>query len=944
MTWSAEGAASRTDPNPLETSGSVAGSWRPVEALATDSSRGKFSATGVPFRPLEPADLESSISARFRAVARMLPGVPALVSPGHSLTFAEADARADQAAAVLLAELGAGDEPVATLLPHSVGGLVGMLAALRTGRPLVMLDPMVPAARLGQILRQSGAVGCLTDPAGRPVLEEAGATVPLLDLEEVEAHPAAAATVGGLSPAGTPFPGDLGGADAVAAVVFTSGSTGEPKGVVWTNGTLVNDAYAGMLALGFAPGDRAALVLPYAFAAGFTVVGFALLNGVGLYAYDPRSLGIRDLPDWITSNELTTLHTTPSLLRSLVGALDDGAELTSLRLVTTCGEAVYGGDIAAIRPYLPPTAVYTNWSGSSEVASLAFFEIAPGEQIPEGTIPAGWPAAGKDVTIEREDGGVVPAGETGDVVVSSHFLAAGYWNAPELSAAKFSRLPDGRLRCATGDLGRFEPDGRLLLLGRRDAAVKVRGYLVEPSEIESALLALPEIAEAVVVAVRNPPEPNRLVAYIVPRAGDTTLSAAAIRRKLRMKLPTWMVPASIVPLPALPRTERGKVDRRALPEPPARSGSFRIPETQWEMLLADLWCRVLELEQVGVDDDFIELGGDSLAAEELRTLIAEEVGVRLPVTALVDAPTLGEFARKVSVAQRSGPAHPTIVPLRAGGTRPPLFCVAGAAQLALAYLSLARHLGDDQGVYAFQAHGFEQRGIPDWSVERAARRFVQLMRVIQPYGPYYVVGHSLGGLIALEMAQQLAAAGEEVALLTLLDSYLPASLRLAGDEEAARADGARQEAVPPAQARDTVADTYRRRMRSLRKVLLPEDPRNLFNKDTLLRMAQLPLTGLLVLPGLDEFDAFFAHGRMLERYYRPKPWAGRALVYRAMHNPDPAKAWSRYLTGSHDYHDVPTEHFSMMREPHIVDIARGIRAEMDSLIERHAAVGTRRGR
>jgi len=912
---------------------------------------------GVPFRPLEPADVESSISARFRAVARMLPDTPALVSPGQSFTFAEADARADQVAALLLAEFGPGDEPMATLLPHSATGLIGLLAALRTGRPAVLLDTMLPTARIGQILRKSGAVGCLVDATTRAVVDEAAAGGRVVDIDDAEnAAPAPAdettaaamngATAGVLGPGGAPFPGDLGGSDTVACVVFTSGSSGEPKGVIWTNGTLVNDAYAGALALDFTPGDRSALVLPYSFAAGLTVVAFALLNGAGVYAYDPRSLGIRDLPEWVTTNRLTTVHTTPSLLRSFVGALAGGDVLSDVRLVTTCGEAVYGGDIASLRPHLPPTATYTNWSGSSEVASLAFFPIGPGDPIPDGTIPTGWPAAGKDITIERADGSLLPAGQTGAVVVTSHHLAVGYWHAPQLTAGKFTPVPDGRLRCPTGDLGRFEDDGRLVLLGRGDDAVKVRGYLVEPSEIESALLALPDISEAVVVAVRNPPEPNRLVAYVVPRSGNTTLAAATIRRLLRAKLPTYMVPATIMTLPELPRTERGKIDRAALPPPRTAPASSGVPRTQWEVLLADLWARVLELEEIGVDDDFLELGGDSLAAEELRALVREELGVHLPATAVIDAPTLAEFARKVSVADRSGPAHPTIVPLRAHGTRPPLFCVAGAAGLALGFVSLSRRLGDDQPVFGFQAHGLERRGLPDWTVERAARRHLQLLRVIQPYGPYFLAGHSMGGLIALEMAHLLTAAGEEVALLVLVDTYLPASLRMAwgSDEQPADPTAASvgQAATATGGVGLGVAREYQRRMRvrprlrSLGRMLLPEQRRNVFNKDTLRRMAQLPLTGLFVLPGLDEFEAFFNYSRMLERFYRPRPWPGRTVVYRAMGNPDEPRAWSRYLTGEHEYHDVATEHFSVLREPHIQRIAEGIRGEMDEVLARRA--------
>jgi acyl-coenzyme A synthetase/AMP-(fatty) acid ligase len=280
--------------------------------------------------------------------------------------------------------------------------------------------------------------------------------------------------------------------------VFTSGSTGEPKGVAWTNATLLNDAHAGRERLGFAPGDRTALVLPLAFAAGLTVVVFALLNGAGVYAYDPRVLGLRDLAAWLTSQRLTTLHATPSLLRSLLGALEPDQVLPDLRLVTTCGEPVYGYDVVALRPHLAPEAMFVNWSGSSEVASLAFFEVAPGAPVCDGVLPVGWPAAGKDITIVDEAGVPVPTGETGEVMVTSAYMSAGYWPPNADMAARFTPLPDGRTAFSTGDLGRIDDDGAVALLGRRDAAAKIRGYLVEPSEVEAALLAIDEVVDAVV--------------------------------------------------------------------------------------------------------------------------------------------------------------------------------------------------------------------------------------------------------------------------------------------------------------------------------------------------------------------------------------------------------------------------------------------------------------
>jgi amino acid adenylation domain-containing protein len=882
------------------------------------------------FAPLSSQDVSGTVMARLRAVAAALPNDVAVVASGVQKTFAQLDAESDALAAALSAA-DPGEQPVAMLLGHGVSGVVGLLGALKLGRPVVPLDPLVPAARLQQIVQVAGVRCCLTDARHASLASELGPSITtIVDLERALAD----------APAGQPIVRAAGLTD-VAVIVFTSGSTGTPKGVAWTHGTLLNEAYAGAERLGFSREDRFGLVLPYTFAAGLTVLFFALLNGAGVHMLDPRASGVRDLPGWIASQKLTALPVTPSLLRSLVGVFSPGQVLTDLRLVMICGEPVYGEDIASVRPYLSNACACVNWCGASEIGSLAFFPVAAEAPLPRGPVPAGYLAAGKELVLYREDGTPAPRGETGEVVVTSAFTAAGYWRGEPGIASRFSVEADGRRTYRSGDLGRFDANGVLTLLGRKDAAVKIRGYLVEPAEVEAVLRTSPAVGDAVVLATPEPSGSKRLLAYVVPRAGEQVVSAAALRRLLRAKLPAWMVPATIVWLSELPRNERGKVDRLALPAPTPRAVPFAEPSWDWDLMVADLWKQVLHLDEISLHDDFTELGGDSLAAAELRSLVADKLGVVLHSGVLLDAPTLGEFAAKVSSGQRRVPSHPTVASLRTTGSRPPLFCFAGAGGLALNFLALARHLGDEQPLYGFQAHGIEQRGFPDWSIERNAARHLQLIRVLAPRGPYLLAGHSLGGLIAMEVAHRLEQAGQEVTLLALLDPHLPR-----------RANGSRlvpDGSQPPAGPNGPSAAEEKDAGRAVRSRVGPWALQNILSelRQTLLhrlhptelrKMTRVALSGLIQYPGNLQFQVFYDQGCVIERLYNPRPWPGRTLFLRAQDNPDPEDAWSQLLP-DHRLLRVSAMHMAMLNEPHVAQIAQMLRGEINAAL---CAPATRR--
>lgn len=821
------------------------------------------------------------------------PDAVAIATRSQVCTYGELAERANAVAHAIVERVGVGPEPVAVLAGHDIAALVAILGVVESGRPFVVLDPVAPAARVEQIASLAGAVAGLVDDDHTNLAEDLGSTVPtwIPIGDEVAPHPPELARPST-------------GTD-TACVLFTSGSTGEPKGVRWLNQTLLSDAHSGFQALGVAPGDRMALVLPFSFAAGLTVVAFGLANGATLSLFDPRAQGVATMADWIDQDGITTLHATPSLLRSLLRAMEPGRRLDGLRLVTSCGEAIHGSDVARIRSHLGAAAPFVNWTGSSEVGVLSFFAVAPDAPLPEGTVPSGRVVDDKAITIDGDDG------ESGEVIVTSHYLGGGYWHDHEATAGRFVTLPDGQRRFRTGDLGRQAPDGSLQLLGRLDSALKIRGYLVEPSEVEAVLAGAADVAEVVVVGERRPEAPARLIAYVVPVAG-ASLSVPALRRLVRERLPAWMVPSRVIPMAALPRNERGKVDRTALPPPSDEaSGELVAPRTEWEVAVADLWAGVLGLDEVGVHEDFTELGGDSLAAEELLSAAEASFGMPVPSSLLIESPTVAELAARLASA-RSVTAAPTIVPLRAATTRPPLFCVAGAGGISMVFSSLSRRLPADQAIYAMHEHGLESRAVPSLTVRQAARRHLQSVRTIQPRGPYVLMGHSMGGLVALEMAHQLQAVGEEVALLALVDTYLP------GAAQGGEVVEVQRDATGAAQVRGQLDRLWRVRS---------------FKTSTLGNVARMATAGLVQLPGQAQYDAFYRRGILMSQLYRPQPYSGRTTIYAAQDNSDGVdhQAWSRVLTGPWDLCAVPGDHHSLLREPNVIQIADHLTAELDRL-------------
>ena len=390
-------------------------------------------------------------------------------------------------------------------------------------------------------------------------------------------------------------------------------------------------------------------------------------------------------------------------------------------------------------------------------------------------MPIGKPIANTRVYVLDAARQPVPVGVVGELWVAGDGLARGYVNRPDLTnqrfvTAPFPEEPDGKLY-RTGDMVRYRPDGQLEFIGRCDAQVKIRGYRVELSDIEATLVRHPRVREAAVVTRRGHDGEKSLVAYVV---SDYPLDGRELREFCRNTLPSYMVPVAFLALDHLPLTANGKVDRRALPKAEMGVGSAAsvTPRDELERRLAGIWQDVLAVNSLGIRDNFFDIGGHSLLAVRMFARIEQELGVILPLATLFQAPTVEELAAFIR-ADIHPRATRRLVTIQEGGSQPPLFAVPGVGGHVLGFGELARLLGPDQPVYALQSRGLDGLEAPLTRIEDIAAEFVQEIRALRPNGPYHLLGACMGGVVAYEMAQQLRAAGHEVGLLALLETWPP---------------------------------------------------------------------------------------------------------------------------------------------------------------------------
>ena len=703
-----------------------------------------------PFPLFPKEEIEGSVPARFGRIVREHGGKLAVRTGAGSLTYRELDAAANRSARAILARTGTGAEPIVLFLPAGAALFAAMLGALKAGKFYIPLDPALGDGRNAALLNDAGARLLLCDRSSAEVarrLAPAGTTI--LPVEETTSEPA-------------DDPGVAVSPDDVAFVLFTSGSTGEPKGVVHSHRNVLHNILKLTNGLHIGPSDRLTLLYSCSFGASVSDLYGALLNGAAVLPFDIRSRGFRQLVTWLVDEKLTLFHSVPGVFRQLAAALDGTEPFPALRALKLGGEPVLASDFELYKKHLPRSCLFHVGLGATEMNVVRQW-FADHDTVLTGPVaPLGYEVEGTEVVL-LDDEGRPAAGDTGEIAVMARTLPIGYWKRPDLTAAAFQPVPgrDGFRLYRTGDLGRLLPDGCLLHLGRKDLQVKVRGYRIEPAEVEAALAGVSGVREAA-VAARRTPRGNQLVAWVVRRVAGRP-DVAGLRGTLRKSLPAYMVPGVFVFPDALPRTPNGKVDRGALPDPgrerPALDTPYVAPRGEAERQVAAIFADVLGLEKVGAHDDFFDLGGSSLDVQEAILLLERTFGREPDASELLQAPTPSALAVRMT-----GPAPGTgsaLLPLRRG-SHPPVFLVPAPQGVSSVLLArLVRRVPKSRLFLAFH---------PGETGSDVVETALATIRAAQPGGPYAVLGECAGGILAWEIARRLSAAGERVDLLGLLDT------------------------------------------------------------------------------------------------------------------------------------------------------------------------------
>ncbi|MBA3806792.1 MAG: amino acid adenylation domain-containing protein [Solirubrobacterales bacterium] len=835
--------------------------------------------------------------------ARSTPDAIAVQFAEEQITYAELEARASQLAHHLV-DLGVGAEVlVGICTTRSLAMVVGLLGILKAGGAYVPIDPAYPADRQAYMLGDAQAPVIVTQSSLQDSLPPGTAKIVCLDTD----WPTIA-----LRPSEPP---DVAAeAEQLAYVIYTSGSTGNPKGVQISHRALVNF----LTTMREKPGLVAEDVLVAVTTLSFDIAGLELYlpltSGARIVlassetCEDPRALSAL-----LEQTQASIMQATPTTWRMLI----DGGWRPMTGMKALCGgealpvalaDRLVAAGLELWNMYGPTET--TIWSTCAKITTQ-------GELLTIGR-----PIANTSLYILDALMSPVPVGVAGELWIGGDGLARGYRGRADLTGERFvahpfDQTPGARIY-RTGDLARYRSDGTVEFLGRIDHQVKVRGFRIELGEIETVLARHPEVVDAIVVA-RGSGAEAELAAFVTAR--EKPVAAHELRLYLGQTLPDYMVPSTVDTLEAFPLTPNGKVDRKALPEPVReRSGAHELvaPRTPLERRLAAIWERELEIEPIGVTDNFFDLGVTSIVAATLFAAIEHDLGDSLPLGAIFKAPTIETLSRLIEDGDGAS-RWSSLIPIQPQGSRQPIFCVHGGAGTILHLQPLARRLGEEQPFYGLQSSGLYGGSTPIQSVEEMASHYLSEMRQVHPGGPWLIAGYCFGTIVAFEIAQRLLAEGEEVQMVALFNGPSPAWIH----EWAWFGNQPSQRKLRPRPTRIT------RKQRLRRAIRQPWRFFTAFAYHAGQRLGKLRVKLALArarpIPEKLREEFFFDLHARAERAYAPIPYAKGLLVfYGDGLYEDPELGWGPFAEGGVHTFAVPGEQNNnrdVMKEPAVQFVA-----------------------
>jgi amino acid adenylation domain-containing protein len=704
---------------------------------------------------------EKSLHQIISETAAKYPDSIALKFNNEQLTYIQLNQKANQLAAFLIANNVKPNDKVAISLDRSAELIVALLAIIKAGATYIPLDPVFPINRINYMLEDSAAVVLLTSDRYKGQYVSNAKEIILDNIwANLKSYPVIDPDV------------NVKGKDLIY-ILYTSGSTGQPKGVQIKHHNLVNFLYSMQKQPGLTAADNLLAVTTISFDIAGLELWLPLITGAQIVLADADAAKDGNaLLEIIKREKINVMQATPYTWRIM---LEAGWKSEKIKVI--CGGEALPVDLA--QRILERALSLWNVYGPTETTIWSTIKQITAQDV---VISIGKPIDNTSIYILDKYLNPMATGVAGEIYIGGEGIAQGYLNQPELTAQKFVSDPfssePGAKMYSTGDLGTFTAEGDVMYLSRVDAQVKIRGYRIETGEIEFNLAKEQAIKQAVVVARADNNGVDKLVAYIilndnVAQADDNNDLIHQWRDNLRLSVPDYMVPDNFMVIEAMPMTPNGKVDKKALATRDIKISDtlhYVAPRTDVEKLVADIWTELLGAEQVGIRDNFFELGGHSLIAVQVMARIEQETGKRLPLAVLFENSTVEKLSLMLEMDGKAI-TWDSLVPIKPTGTKVPLYIVHGAGLNVLLFNTLARHLDDDQPVFGLQAKGLNGVDKPLTKLEDIAAHYIAAIKVQNPSGPYALAGYSFGGVIAYEMARQLVDSNNEVRMLGMFDTY-----------------------------------------------------------------------------------------------------------------------------------------------------------------------------